>query len=58
MKHAKFVCVLEEIISLTSDAFKIEIIRKNGGYVSPLNNKFYNPQKNVKTVSKEMHGFL
>ena len=57
MKHAKCICVLEEIISLTSDAFKIEIIRKNGGYVSP-DNKFYNSQKNVKTVSKERHGYL
>ena len=58
MKHAKFICVLEEIISLTSDAFKIEIIRKNVGYVSPHDHKFYNSQKNVKRVSKERHGFL
>ncbi len=58
MKHPKFIYLLDEIISFVSDAFKIEIIRKNGGYVSHHDHKFYNSQKNVKTVSKERHEFL
>lgn len=58
MKHSKFIYLLEEIISCVSDAFKIEIIRKNGGYISHHDHKFYNSQKNVKTVWKERHEFL
>ena len=58
MKHAKFICALDEIISFASAAFKIEIIRKNGGYLSHHDHKFYNSQKNVETVSKERHEFL
>ena len=58
MKHAKFIYLLDEIISFVSAAFKIEIIRKNGGYLSHHDHKFYNSQKNDKTVSKERREFL
>ena len=58
MKHAKFIYLEDEIISFVSGAFKIEIIRKNGGHPSHKFYKFYNSQKNVKTVSKERHEFI
>jgi len=58
MKHPKFIYLLDEIISFVSGAFKIEIIRKNGGHPSHKFYKIYNSQKNVKTVSKERHEFI
>ena len=49
---------MAEIISFVSDAFKIKIVRKNGGYISHHEHKFYNSQENIKTVSKERGEFL
>ena len=58
MKHPKFIYLLDEIISFVSGAFKIEIIRENGGHPSYKFYKIYNSQKNVKTVSAERHEFI
>ena len=58
MKHPKCIYLLAEIISFVSDAFKIEIIRKNGGHLSHKFYKIYNSENNVKTVSKERHKFV